>query len=115
MMLSYGNFAQEGREHTGNFYTYTFYPNTITYGANYYGAQSAMDAYNKALKLTGSKELQASIYLYKELALVLSDHVFDNDDDKKRDRTNNVTMLRKYFAHTKAYAAALSYCADIDL
>ncbi|GEM_PF-856364 len=115
MMLSYGNFGQENRDNTGNYYTYTFYPNTIAYGANYYGAQSAMDAYDKALKLSKNKEQQASIYLYKELALVLSDHGFDNNYDEKRTRTENVAMLRKYFAHTKAYEAALSYCADIDL
>lgn len=115
MMLSYGNFGQENRENSGNYHTYTFYPNTIAYGANYYGAQSAQEAYSKALKLSKNKEQQASIYLYKELALVLSDHVFDNNYDEKRTRTENVSMLRKYFAHTKAYEAALSYCADIDL
>ncbi len=115
MMLSYGNFGQENRENSGNFYTYTFYPNTIAYGDNYYGAKSAMTAYNKALKLSKNEEQQAAAYLYKELALVLSDHGFDNKYDEERTRMENLTMLRKYFAHTKAYEAARSYCADIDL
>ncbi|RYD98813.1 MAG: hypothetical protein EOP54_06395 [Sphingobacteriales bacterium] len=115
MMLSYGNFGQENRGNSGNFYTYTFYPNTIAYGDNYYGAQSALEAYDQALKLSKNKEQLASVYLYKELALVLSDHVFGNKYDEKRTRTENVNMLRKYFAHTKAYEAATSYCADIDL
>lgn len=115
MMLSYGNFGQENRGNSGNFYTYTFYPNTIAYGDNYYGAQSALEAYDQVLKLSKHKEQLASVYLYKELALVLSDHVFGNKYDEKRTRTENVNMLRKYFAHTKAYEAATSYCADIDL
>lgn len=115
MMLSYGNFGQENRENSGNFYTYTFYPNTIAYGDNYYGAKSAMAAYDKALKLSKNKELQAAAYLYNELALVLSDQKPDYDYDEKRPATQNVKMLRKYFANTKAYEAAASYCADIDL
>ncbi|MBL7704470.1 MAG: hypothetical protein JNM21_02875 [Taibaiella sp.] len=115
MMLSYGNFGQENRENSGNFYTYTFYPNTIAYGDNYYGAKSAMIAYDKALKLSKNKELQAAAYLYKELALILSDQKPDYNYDEKRPATQNVKMLRKYFAGTKAYEAAASYCADIDL
>ena len=115
MMLSYGNFGQENRGNPGNFHTYSFYPNTIAYGDNYYGAKSAQAAYDKALKLTKNKEQLAALYLYKELALVLSDYAFSNNYDEKRTRTQNVTMLRKYYAHTKAYEAAASYCADIDL
>lgn len=115
MMLSYGNFGQENRENTGNFFTYTFYPNTIAYGDNYYGARSATAAYDKALKLSKNKEQQAAAYLYKELAFVLSDHMTDYNYDQKRPATQNVKMLKKYYAHTRAYEAAASYCADIDL
>lgn len=115
MMLSYGNFGQENRENTGNFFTYTFYPNTVAYGDNYYGAKSALEAYDRALKLSRNTEQQAAAYLYKELALVLSDQRPDYNYDEKRPATQNVKMLRKYFANTKAYEAAASYCADIDL
>lgn len=115
MMLSYGNFGQENRENTGNFFTYTFYPNTIAYGDNYYGAQSAMTAYDKALKLSKNRELQAAAYLYRELAFLLSDHRTDYDYDKKRPASLQVKMLKKYYANTKAYEAAAAYCADIDL
>lgn len=115
MMLSYGNFGQENRTNTGNFFTYTFYPNTIAYGDNYYGAKSAITAYDKALKLSKNKEQQASAYLYKELAFVLSDQMSEYDYDQKRPATENVKMLKKFYANTKAYEAAASYCADIDL
>lgn len=67
MMISYGNFYGENMTDKGNYYTYSFYPNYIKYGAQYYHGSTATIALDKAYDLSKNNNLKTKIYCSKRL------------------------------------------------
>lgn len=67
MMISYGKFYGENRSDKGNFYTYSFYPNYLKYGDQYYLGATAVAAFDKAFQLSKNSTLKTKIYCSKRL------------------------------------------------
>lgn len=118
MMMSYGRTSRETWSGAGNFAYYSFYPNTLRYGNNYYGCSDAMAAYNKALALTHNKELQAKCLLNLALCDKNASAFHFTLQNKYRDLTSISPFLRRLeeqFSHTAAYETATIYCPDIGV
>lgn len=118
MMMSYGSTSRESWNAEGNFAYYSFYPNTLRYGSNYYGCNNAMAAYNKALTLTRDKELQAKCLLNLALCDKNSKAFYNSRKHIYPDvRYTSPFLLRlgKQFRYTVAYETALGYCPDISI
>ncbi len=73
MMVSYGKFYNEQSSEKGNFYTYSFYPNSQKYGKQYYEGYSAKLMLEQALKLTKNNNLKAQIYCTLRIILPEND------------------------------------------
>ncbi len=118
MMMSYGHTSRETWSEEGNFAYYSFYPNTLRYGNNYYGCSDAMAAYNKALALTRNKELKAKCLLNLALCDKSAKAFYYARAHKYEDMIYTspfLLRLKEKFSHTMAYETATGYCPDITL
>lgn len=116
MMMSYGRTSREQWQAKGDFAYYSFYPNSLRYGNNYYGCANAMAAYNKALNLSRNKELKAKCLL----SLTLCDNAAQYMRDSRNGlytpqpyRSAYLQQLERRYAGTMAYEAASTTCPDI--
>jgi len=102
MMISYGNYINETRSDKGNYYTYSFYPNSIKYGANYYNGASAIKSYEQAIKMAKDKELIAKA----QLGIMLANQL----DIRKQDTPFEMIDINE---NTNAFRLAATHCPDI--
>lgn len=115
MMMSYGSTSRESYEQEGNFAYYSFYPNSLRYGNNYYGCSNAMAAYNKALALSRDPELKAKCLL--NLALcdqsAKSFYIARTNVYPTPNYTSPLLSRLKKYENTAAYQFAISNCPDV--
>lgn len=102
MMMSYGWTYREDMNHKGGIFSYSFYPNTVLYGPNYYQAASASVSLREALKYVQSHELKAEIIMTQALLSVYAGKKFELAHSTKQQ-----------ISTTKTYQNAMISCPDI--
>lgn len=117
MMMSYGQTSREEWHTAGDFAYYSFYPNSLRYGDNYYGCSNAIAAFTKALELSRDKEMKAKCLL----SLALCDDNAHAMRESREGRYNPAPYRSPYldrllakFDHTVAYEVASTTCPDIS-
>lgn len=102
MMQSYGQTYREDIDYKGNVFSYSFYPNSILYGANYYQTAAARQVLDKALAFVKNKELKANIAFTRKLAGLYGGSDYKLEGSKFAD-----------IKGTFVYEDAITTCPDI--
>lgn len=116
MMMSYGRTSREQWNTESDFAYYSFYPNSLYYGNNYYGCANAIAAYNKAMSLSRNKEFKAKCLL----SLTLCDNAAQDMRNSRKGlynpqpyRSPYLQQLARKYSRTMAFETASSTCPDI--
>jgi len=107
MMESYGKTAREEISDKGDYAYYSFYPNNLRYGRNYYGCEAAKKEYQLSFELSSDREMK----VWALLNLRLCEHSSFYTDDKEI--SPYLIKLNKSFEDSRTYQMALSVCPDI--
>lgn len=103
MMMSYGKYLMETYQEQDNTFQYTFYPNTLVYGDNYYRAAKSIDYYKDAMSYTRNKEAKAKLYL----DICLAEGLGVRSEYAKKQLPSDIE-------HTRAYELARTACPDLE-
>ncbi len=103
MMMSYGKYDKETYEERDDIFRYTFYPNTIKYGAAYYGNSLAAETFRQAYDLAVDKEQKAEMFLH----LCLAEQLAVNAPYPQRELPGKI-------AATRIFNMARTACPDLD-
>ena len=109
MMESYGKTDREETNDKGYFAYYSFYPNNIKYGKNYYGCEAAMKEYKLALNITSDKEMK----IWALLNLNLCENISFYYKSKKKPSAYLAT-LNKYYSKSETFQNASAICPGMD-
>ena len=115
MMYSYGKSYNDwgyDNSYNYNWASYSFYPNSIKYGDDYYGCKNAMDAYNISLSLTKDNELAAKCLLSLNFCKTVAS-VYSTEYKKPVIKTDYLKILVTKYKHTYNFKEAAMICADV--